>query len=194
MADAVEHLNALAADRVKDHAPMRTTEEVLRFLKNPPQRAYSLPLEEAMTAVVRMFKMADENGRRVITARLSKDARNGFLGYAADMAVLGVRRQSPALIEQGLVALVIEGASQDFRDSVVALAKLYHSAVKLGMEAAEAFEQAAGQADEGIIKREMSGFPFRAPQERDLKAFFETEEGTGEDFRYRQVPWSLPKK
>jgi len=40
----------------------------------------------------------------------------------------------------------------------------------------------------------MSGFPFRAPRERDLKAFFEAEEGTGEDFRYRQIPWSLPKK
>jgi len=144
MADAVEQLNALAVDRAKDQAPMRTTEEVLRFFKNPPQRAYSLPLEEAMTAVVKMFRMADETGRRAIISRLSKAARNGFLGYAADMAVVGVRRQSPALIEQGLVALVIEGATQDFRDSVVALAKLYHSAVKLGMEAAGAFEHAAG--------------------------------------------------
>jgi len=132
--DAIERLNALAAEFVKNQVPLQTTEELLEFFKNPPQRPYSVLREEAMTSVVKMFETADDNGRRSITLRLSVSARNGFLGYSVDMAVLAVRNQSPALIRQGLVALVIEGGSQDYRDSIVALAKLHHSAVKLGME------------------------------------------------------------
>ena len=80
------------------------------------------------------------------------------------MAVLAVRRQSPALIQQGLVAIVIEGASQDFRDSIVALAKLHHSAVKMGIDPQGAFEKAASFAEPGIIKTELKRFAIRAPE------------------------------
>jgi hypothetical protein len=146
-----------------------------------------------MTAIVEIFGMADENGRHVIASRLNKPARHGFLGYGATMAVLAVRTQSPTLIERGLIAVVIEGGTHDWRDSIVALAKLYHSAVKLGMDARKAFEGAARLADPGIIKKEMNGFPLRPPKDRDLKGFSWTEEITEEGFRYKQVlPWSLP--
>ena len=188
--DAIEHLNNLAADSVKGQIPMRTTEELRDFFKNPPRRAYSVPLEEAMTTIVKIFGEADENGRRAIASRLNADARKGFLGYAATMAVLSVRLQSPAFVEQGLIALVIEGASQDSRDSIVALAKLYHSAVKLGMNPEQAFGTAAGLAEPGIIRTEMQRFPLRQPEDRDLKAFYQTEETTEEGFRYKQfLPW-----
>src|SRR5579872_4464705 len=190
MGDPIERLNALAADSVRGEVLMRTTKELIDLFKNPPRRAYSVSLEEAMTSVVTMFRLADKDGRRAITSRLNVDAREGFLGYAASMAVLAVRTQSPNLIEQGLIALVIEGASQDFRDSIVALAKLYHSAVKLGLNARKAFDEVAGLADPGIIKTEMMEFPHRLPEDRDLKAFYESEEITEEGFRYKQViPW-----
>ena len=95
MDDAIGHLNTLAEDSVKGQVPMRTTEEVLDFFKNPPKRAYSVPLEDAMTSIVKMFGMADEKGRRSIASKLNKHTRNSFLGYAADMAVLpsGINRQ-----------------------------------------------------------------------------------------------------
>ena len=113
---AIDHLNTLAADSVKGDVPMRTTAEVLHFLKNPPKRAYSVPLERAMTAIVELFGISDENDRRVITSKLNKHARHGFLGYATAMAVLAVRTQSPTLIDRGLIALVIEEGIQDWRD------------------------------------------------------------------------------
>ena len=122
--DAIEHLNTLSAEAGKEQIPMRTTEELGGFFRNPPKRPYSVPLEEAMTAIVTMLGAVDESSRRAITSRLTAHARNSLLGYAATMAVLAVRRQSPALIEQGLIALVIEGASRDSRDTIVALAKL----------------------------------------------------------------------
>jgi hypothetical protein len=193
VSDEIAHLNKLAADSVRDQLPMRTTEELQEFFKNPPRREYSVALEEAMTSVVKIFEAADENNRRAITSALSSHARRGFLGYAGDMAVLAVRHKSPALIEQGLTALVIEGASQDFRDSIVALAKLYHSAVKLGMNPRKTFERAASTAEPGVIRTEIHGFPLRRPEDRNLKAFYQTEETTEEGFRYKQVlPWSSP--
>src|SRR5229473_2541750 len=82
MDDAIDHLNALAAESAKVDKPMRTTEELREFFKNPPKRAYSVPLEEAMAAIVEIFRMADENGRRAITSKLNEHARHGFLGYA----------------------------------------------------------------------------------------------------------------
>jgi hypothetical protein len=192
--DAIEHLNDLTTDSVKGQVPLRTTEELRDFFSNPPKRPYSVPLEEAMTTIVKMFGEADEDGRRAITSKLNADARRGFLGYAATMAVLAVRLHSPTLVEQGLIALVIEGASSDSRDSIVALAKLYHSAVKLGMSAEKVFKKAASLAEPGIIRSEMQGFPLRQPGDRDLKAFYQTEETTEEGFRYKQVlPWSAPQ-
>src|SRR5260221_12750258 len=112
--DAIEQLNKFAEESVKDQVPMRTQEEVLNFFKNPPKRAYSVPLEEVRSSVVKLFGMADEKSRRSITSQLSVNARNGFLEYAAAMAVLAVRTQAQPLIEQGLIALVIEGGSQDW--------------------------------------------------------------------------------
>jgi hypothetical protein len=191
--DAIARLNKVAADSAQSEIPLRTTEELKDFFKNPPQREYSVALEEAMTSVVKMFEAADENNRRAITSALSSRARQGFLGYAADMAVLAVRRKSPVLVEQGLTALVIEGASRDFRDGIVALAKLYHSAVKLDMNPKEAFEKAASLAEPGIMRTEIQGFPLRRPEDRSLKAFYQTEETSEEGFRYKQVlPWSSP--
>ncbi len=194
MTDAIESLNNLVADAVAKRAPLRTTEELKALFQNPPRRTYSTTLEEAMTSVVIAFESADERTRRVLITSLSKLARNGFLGYAADMAVLAVRRQSPSLINQGLVALVIEDASQDLRDSIVALAKLYHSAVKMGIDAQTAFENAASLADAGLIKTQLkqdSHASSRA-KDRDISAFYWTAEGDGENFRYKQVlPGSL---
>jgi hypothetical protein len=111
------------------------------------------------------------------------------------MAVLAVGRQSPSLINRGLVALVIEGASQDVRDSIVAVAKLYHSAVKMGIDAQAAFGNAASFADAGLIKTELKHFASRGPKDRDISAFYWTEEGDGENFRYKQVlPGSLRRR
>ncbi len=185
--EAIKHLNALAEDSIKGQVTMRTTEEVLHFLKNPPKRAYSVPLEEARTSVVTLFWDADTRSRREIVSSMNKPAKEGFLDYAANMAVLAIRTQSPILIEQGLIGLVIEGGSQDLRDSIVVLSKLYHSAAKLGLNAGNVFEKVASLADSGVMKREIIGFPLRPQRDRDLKAFYQAEDVGTEGFRYKSV-------
>ena len=45
--EAIERLNSLAAEAVKNDRPLRTTEELKAFFKNPPKRPRSIPMEEA---------------------------------------------------------------------------------------------------------------------------------------------------
>jgi hypothetical protein len=189
--EAIDRLNTLAEDAAKDIRPMHTMEEVQAFLKNPPRRPRSVPMDEAMTSIVAALRIADDETRRDIASRLKEHARRRFLGYAANMAVLAVRQNSPDLIEQGLVALAIENGAQDWRDSLVALFQLYHSAGKLGMGVESTFAKIALLAEPGVIKKEMNGFPHRPPESRSLKAFCMAEEIGEDGFRYRQIPWTV---
>jgi hypothetical protein len=186
--EAVARLNTLSAPTAEETRRL-SPDEVRELLKNPPKRKRSLPAEEAMTAIVADFRDADETTRRSIASRLSRHARRKFLGYAATMAALAVRQNSPDLIEQGLVALVVEEGGGDWRDSLIVVFQLYHSAVKLGMDAEKTFARIAGLAGEGVMKKAIHGFPLRPPESRSLKAFC-MEEEIGEDgFRYRHIPW-----
>ena len=187
--EAIDLLNTLADEAAKNSRKFHTMEEIREFLKNPPKKPRSIPMDEAMASIVAAFRDADDETRHDIASRLNRHARNRFLGYAANMAVLAVRQNAPDLIEQGLVALVIEDGTADWRDSVVALFQLCHSAGKLGMDVAATFAKIAQLAEPGVIKKEMNGFPLRPPESRSLKAFC-MEEEIGEDgFRYRQIPW-----
>ena len=189
--EAIDVLNLLAEEAAKNSRRFHTMEEIREFLENPPKRPRSIPMDEAMASIVAAFRDADEETRRGIASRLNKHARSRFLGCAAHMAVLAIRQSAPDLIEQGLVALVIENGGQDWRDSIVALFQLYHSASKLGMDVEATFAKVALLAEPGVIKKEMSGFPLRPPESRSLKAFC-MEEEIGEDgFRYRQIPWTV---
>jgi len=72
--------------------------------------------------------------------------------YAGQVAVQSVRDQNPAVLARGLIALAIENLAFDGRDTVVALAQIYHSARRLPEVRADGlFQQLA----------EMSLPPFR---------------------------------
>jgi hypothetical protein len=93
-----------------------------------------------------------------------------------------------------LTAVVIEAASQDFRDSIVALAKLYHSAAKLGMDTKKAFEEAASLAEPGIVKAELKGFASRPAKDRDLRLSTGPRKPPRTAFiTNKSFPWSLPQ-
>ncbi|HVP00412.1 MAG TPA: hypothetical protein VMT15_20210 [Bryobacteraceae bacterium] len=191
--EAVDLLNRLAEEGAKNSRQLRTMEELKEFLKNPPRRPRLPEADAAMALIVASVRTADPDARRSMVRRLSPRARGGFLGYASRMATLAVRQNSPDLIEQGLVALVIEDGGRDWRDSVVALFQLYHSACKLGMDATATFAKISSLAESGTIKKEMLGFPHRPPGSRSLQAFCMEEEIGEEGFGYRQIPWGKKK-
>jgi hypothetical protein len=101
------------------------------------------------------------------------------------MATLSVRHGQVDLVREGLVALALEaGTGSDQRDSMVSLALLYHSAVKLGMNVQAAFSQAALLAPasfEGAIRL----FPNRPPRQLDLEAWGFKEATTKDGFGYQ---------
>jgi hypothetical protein len=55
-----------------------------------------------------------------------------FHEFADHQAIESVRQNDPDLIREGLIALAIENARFDYRDSLVILSLLCHSARKLG--------------------------------------------------------------
>jgi hypothetical protein len=125
--------------------------------KGSPVRDYAklfgavIPLLEAFESLI------PPTSRSNVAGHLSSDALGILRTFAHAMSLLAVRRNSPALIAQGLTALAILGSVDDIRDLTFYLATLYHSA----------------------IKRE---FPLRLPADRDLRAFGLREAITNEGF------------
>jgi hypothetical protein len=106
-----------------------------------------------------------------IAAKLNLDARGILRTFAHSMAVLAVRRESPAHIAQGLTALAILGEIDDIRDLTYYLATLHYSAMKLGIDTRKLFGDVASLATSIYLQTEMRDFPLRLPHQRDLSAF-----------------------
>jgi hypothetical protein len=70
--------------------------------------------------------------------------------------------------------------SDDFRDDLVALAPLYHSAVRLGLDPYALFDEAASMAGTPEAAALIRGFPRRQPEDKSLAAFLLTETPTPE--------------
>jgi hypothetical protein len=96
-----------------------------------------------------------------ISARLNRDQQQALIRMAGIQAEMAVRKQSPKLVEQGLQSVVLGGGFLHPSYSLSTLAKLYHSALKLGMNPEVAFAEAAESAPSGALKTEMSRFPLR---------------------------------
>ena len=150
--EAIERLNRFTSRSARRREPTHTTEELRSFFAKPPQ-GDSPPPDEPMMAVISAFRGADETARRNIVTKLDADAQCAFLSYAPNMALLAVRRTAPELVVVGLCALAVEGARRDIRDSIVALAKLHHSAIKLGMNACDTFSEAASLVTSDELSR-----------------------------------------
>jgi len=93
-----------------------------------------------------------------------------FFMYAQAMAVEAVRERQEEKVFKGLVALAVENQVFDWRDSMMVLVLLHHSAVKIGADALGLFQRTAAistpQTSEGFLQ-----FSARAPENLDLAKF-----------------------
>lgn len=183
--EAIARLNGLALRSVSGQEPLRTTEDVRAFLRNPPKHDL-VPVDELIAPIIDAFRAADGVDRQKIVLKLGEGAQRALRSYAANMAVLAVRRNSADLVDLGLFALAVEGGRPDIRDSIVVLAKLYHSAVRLGMNAPRTFSDVASLVTADRLRYEMEQFPSRPTEVRDLAAFFLREDLTADGFDYVQ--------
>src|SRR6266404_8725832 len=130
ISEAVDRFNKAATElQTTEFRRAKTPDEWQRMHKNPPTRDYAklfsvvVPMIEAFAAV------SPPNDRLGIAAKLNLDARGILRTFAYSMSVLAVRRESPALIAQGLTAVAILGEIDDVRDLTFDLATLHYSAM-----------------------------------------------------------------
>lgn len=85
--------------------------------------------------------------------------------------------QPPAeRVRDALTWHAIEGGEFDYRDNLMVIVLIYHSALRLGLDAVALFDEVAAMAPPRLAG-EIAGFPRREPSHRSLEAF-----------DYREVP------
>lgn len=135
---------------------------------------------------VKMFMQAAPAERARISAAVPPRAKGLFTCFATRMATLGVREHSRQRLLEGLVALVIEGYKDDFRDTIIRLAPLYDAAVKNGLDAQELFNEAADYLDNATAT-DTREFPQREPEKRTLKSMGFRESFDADGFKYEKT-------
>ena len=189
MTSAIGRFNQAATElQNTEFRTPRTPNEWQRVCRNPPKRDYG-KLLNAVIPIIEAFGSTGSLAERAgVALRLNHDARGTLRTFADRAAVLAYRRQSPVLIQKGLTAFAILGEVDDVRDLTFYLATLYHSALKLGMDARRVFSDAASLSPSVLLRDQMLGFPLRDPQDKDLRAFNLHETTTEEGFDFIQEP------
>jgi hypothetical protein len=158
MSDLLKLWNDVIADAPHDRR--------VSYLRAPFPNA----LDEELTTVGRSFFSAAPSDRAHFHEVF--DEKNSFLllTYAERMASLAVHQRDRHRIFEGLVAIAMEGFAFDERDSLMRLAPLYHSAMKLNEDPRGLFDAAAAAATAPVAEA-MRGFTReRAPEDRSLEA------------------------
>jgi hypothetical protein len=185
--EAVDRFNKAATElQTTEFRRARTPDEWQRMHKNPPTRDYAKLFSAVVPMIEAFAALSPQSDRLGIAATLNVDARGILRTFAHSTAVLAVRRESPALIEQGLTAVAILGEIDDIRDLTYYLATLHYSAMKLGIDTRKLFGEVASLATSIYLQTEMRDFPLRLPQQRDLSIFHLRETITGEGFDFVQ--------
>jgi hypothetical protein len=124
-----------------------------------------------VSELVNKYIIADSQSRLQLEheVRLSSDMLNALKLYMNECAVLAVRQQDKAFIEFGLYANVLEGCSQDSRDNIVLLTKLYHSCLILQLDPENTFQSVLGKID-GEGADLISNFCKRVPIDKTLNS------------------------
>jgi len=107
---------------------------------------FILPYRELPSAAIAavenltgIFDVGTPAERAAIAQRVDRSFAFVFERYAHSGAVESVRRNDPSLIKRGLVALALENAKVDWRDTLPVAALLHNSAVRLKTDASGLF-------------------------------------------------------
>ena len=102
------------------------------------------PMDDKISALIKTFVHLEPADRATVFGKVKKSFL--FLAFSERMAVLAVRENSESRLFDGLIAHVLEDFSHDYRENLLILSLLYHSAVKLGSNPIELFRKAAALA------------------------------------------------
>lgn len=149
---------------------------------SPIPSAYDLKISDLVKAYVNASFEEREFIQSVFLNRYSST----FFFFSERMACLAVRIKSEQCLFEGLIAHAIEGGKIDWRDNILVISLLYHSAMKIGADPVTLFNMAAEFA-EGEIKEIIKNFPNRAPEDRTIEAMGYVESENEQGFCYKRT-------
>jgi len=166
--------------KVMMDANKRTGEPLYSFRRIP------CGIDALISDFVRMFMLAVPCERQRICAAVPPMEGALFYCFAGRMATLGVRERSRQRLLEGLVALIIEGYKQDFRDNIIRLGPLHDAAMRIDTNPRELFDEAAAYFSNAAAT-DIVGFPRRAPENRSLEAMGFKESYDADGFKYERT-------
>jgi hypothetical protein len=100
-------------------------------------------LRDQLAAFLHQYRQLGQSERVAIHGQFGPEHGAEMLRCAQELAVRGVRSNSADDVELGLLAVALERVQSDFRNMVVSLCLLHHSAKKLGVDPVPLFHNAA---------------------------------------------------
>lgn len=141
-------------------------------------------LDSELAGLSQKFAKSDTQARANMRTSISMDEFYTLLNFSERAAVFAMREKSVEWVNNGLTAIaMIEVERTDFRDILMALSLLYHSAGKVGANADQLFRDAA-KLSEPKVATLLTGFVERPAEEKDIRASWgydevETRDGVG---------------
>ena len=150
------------------------------YLINPAPSALDSKLRE----LCRNFAKGGAVSRAKTRASISMDEFYTLLTFSKRAAVFGIRERNAAWLVDGLTALsMIELDRVDFRDVIVSVSLLHHSAVRIGQNANQLLSDAAALSEPKVSEL-IKDFIKNPPEDKVLRAKWgydevETRDGIG---------------
>lgn len=132
-----------------------------------------------------MYVAASNEARADIRSTISLNGSRVMGVLASRLAVEAVRQSSPDLIHKALIALSIEDCQFDSRDSTICLSMVFNSAVKLGVDVPQVFNEVAAISGARGAKLLLTWLG-REPKLQALSAFY-LAEGTNAEGQFAYI-------
>ena len=135
-------------------------------LISPSEREADQKLAEFLTA----FSLADPSSREHMRSRMTMDDFYQLMTFSKRMAVFGLRTGDRERLKLGMIAVTsIDANRVDYRDPLLALSLICHSADRNAVDAHNLLDEVAGLGMPRTAEL-MSGFVNRSPEERNIRS------------------------
>jgi hypothetical protein len=138
------------------------------------------------------FSASNADQRERISGRVDGSFAFVFEYYARVSATEAVRKNDPALLQRGLIALAIANDRVDYRDNLPYLSMIYNSAAKLRVDPTSLF-RSVGDIAIFPFRKALLTFLQRDEKSRTVESFRFRESGEGGSFNYEFVEPSVER-
>jgi hypothetical protein len=135
-------------------------------------------------SAIAAYRSAPKAAQKAIGDKLDLDIGGVLSVYGERMAAIAVRTRSSDPLRRGLVAMgLAEGHLEDFRDNLIVLAAVNHSAITIGTELSRLLDDVAADLPERALEG-FRDFVRRPERDKSLQSMGLGIRGVGESFRY----------